>query len=284
MKKYTIRNILVPTDFSPIARHALSHAERIARVMGARITLVNAVEPLRGAFGTSGMLSVSSRIEKKQEGLNGARLRRMGRTLEKRSGVRVNTLTAIGWVAPVITKAAAKIRADLIIMGTHGATGFVENLLGSNTYRIASLAQTPLLSIHKSIGRSGYSHIIYPIREQGQAMRKFSHALTFAKVFGSRIHIIGPVGSGGGTQERRMRNRCESIRKLFAAQKVSADISYTSKGFLPETAIRQGHAHRDSLVVITQDSDFHLVEIFQGVFSKKVLHNVLSPVLSIPNR
>jgi nucleotide-binding universal stress UspA family protein len=284
MKKYTIRNILVPTDFSPIARHALSHAERIARLMRAHVTLINAVEPLKGAFGTSGMLGVSSRLERKQEELNAARLRRMARAVEKRSGVRVSTLTVVGRVAPAITKAATKIRADLIIMGTHGASGFVENLLGSNTYRIASLAKTPLLSVHKNIGKSGYGHIVYPIREQSQAMRKFSHALAFAGLFGSRVHIIGLVTPEQEDQVRSMQNRCAAIQKRFTAHRIPADIAYTSKGFFPESALRHGHAHPDSLVVIAQDSDFYLVEVFQGVFSKKVLHSVLSPVLSIPNR
>jgi nucleotide-binding universal stress UspA family protein len=139
-----------------------------------------------------------------------------------------------------------------------------------------------VLSVHRKIDRSGYNHIVYPIREQSQALRKFSHTLMFARLFKAAVHIIGLVTPDQGDQERQMRALCADIQKRFALRKIPADTAFSFKGFFPEVAIRYGHAHPGSLVVITQDSDFHLVEVFQGAFSKRVLQKVLSPVLAVP--
>jgi nucleotide-binding universal stress UspA family protein len=284
MKQYRIKNILVPTDFSPIARHALQHAERIASLTGARITLLNVVEPIGNAFGTSGMVGLSSVFEEKQRAASARKFERIARAVVQRSGVEVDALAVIGRIAPTITKAAVKTRADLIVMGTHGASGFVQNLLGSNTYRVASISRIPLMSVHKGIARTGYNHIVYPIRDQGQAMQKFSHALLFARLFKARVHIIGLLAHDQKIREREMRAECAAIQKRFMKYRIPAETVFTYKDFLPEAAIRYGHSHRGSLVVIVQDSDFHLVEVFQGAFSKRVLHKVLSPVLTIPGR
>jgi nucleotide-binding universal stress UspA family protein len=282
MKEYRIKNILVPTDFSPIARHAVQHAERIAAATGARVTLLNVVEPLGNAIGTTGMLELSSLMEEKQRRASIRNLEGIVRRMGKRSPVKMETLTAIGRIAPEITKAAARTSADLIVMGTHGATGFVENLLGSNTYRVASISKVPLISVHKGIGRTGYGHIIYPVRDPAQGMKKVPYAMLFSRIFHAKVHIIGLLASERDIQEGAMRAQCTAIQTRFKSHRIPAEVTYTDKGFLPEVAMLYGHSLRDALVVITQDADFHLVEVFQGVFPKRVLHKVLSPVLAIP--
>jgi nucleotide-binding universal stress UspA family protein len=284
MKEYRIKNILVPTDFSPIARNALHHAERIASLTGARITLLNVIEPSGNAYGTSGMLGLSSILEQKQRAESVRKFQRITRASMKRSNVQVSALAVMGRIAPVITKVATKVHADLIIMGTHGATGFVESVLGSNTYRIASLAEVPLIGVHKKIGRSGYKHIIYPIREERQAMSKFSHALLFARLFKADVHIVGLLRPEQKTHEKHMRATCDAIREKFTKQKIAARTEFTIQGYFPDAVIRYAHGLPGSLVVIAQDTDFHLVEVFQGTFTKRILHKVLSPVLTVPSQ
>jgi nucleotide-binding universal stress UspA family protein len=284
MKRYRIKNILVPTDFSRIARYALHYAERIASLTGARITLLNVVEPIGNAIGTSGMLGVSSGFEQKQQAATMRRFQRIARASSKRSGVRMATLAVIGRITPVITKVATKTHADLIIMGTHGATGFVEKLLGTNTYRIASLARTPLMSVHKDIGRSGFKHIVYPIRDQRRAIAKLPQALVFAKLFKADVHIVGLLRPDQQEHEQNMRAACDAVQRAFIRKKVAARATFLFDEYFPDAVIRYAHDHHSSLVIIVQDSDFHLVELFQGTFTKRILHTILSPVLTVPSQ
>jgi nucleotide-binding universal stress UspA family protein len=282
MKTYRIKNILVPLDFSPISRNGLHHAERIARLTHARLTLLNVVEPKSGAAGTSGMLKMSAILDAKLQKENAQKLERMAKAAAKRSRISVAAVSVVGRVGPEVEKMTRRMRSDLIVMGTHGASGFVENLLGSNTYRIASLSKIPLLSVHRKMGRSGYNRIVYPVREQSRALDKIPHTLLFAKLFRAHVHILGLLRPEEKELEKVVRAQCAAIQKRFAAGKVSAQMSFTYDEFFPEAVIRLAHAHSGSLVVTMQDADFHLVEMFQGAFTRRVLHSILSPVLVIP--
>ena len=59
------------------------------------------------------------------------------------------------WVCPGIhiNIAAEKYKADMIIMGTHGARGLTEVLIGSNAEKVVQSAERPVLTIR------GYSNI-----------------------------------------------------------------------------------------------------------------------------
>ena len=282
MREYRIRNILVPTDFSPISRYGIHHAVRIARLTKAHITLLNVVEPLTGGFGTSGMLGAIAAVEERMQKTSAGKLETMARSLTQRAKISLETLSVAGRVAPLVQRISKETKADLIVMGTHGATGFVENLLGSNTYRVASLTRVPLLSVHKKMAR--YRHVVYPIRNHVHALDKFPQALMFARLFKASVHIIGLLRSGHRMSEQSMRSQCTNVQKLFARRGVEAEIEYTSEGFLPDVVMRRAHAYTGSLVVTVQDADFHLVEVFQGTFTKRVLHTMLSPVLTVPSR
>jgi nucleotide-binding universal stress UspA family protein len=282
MKNMRLKNILVPTDFSPIARHALSHAEHIARLTGARITLLHVVEQIGRGFGTSGMLKYSSILEKKRCAAGTARLQRLARAMTNRSTLKVNDQVVIGRIAPTIASIAAKSRCDLIIMGTHGANGFVEDILGSTTYRLASRIRIPLLSVHRAISRHGYATIIFPVRDERYAADKLPEALAFAHLFRAHVHIVGHVPPDHPERETRMRKACTAIRERFARRGIVARTALAAESFFPDAIIRYAHDLPNALVVISQRGDFHLVEVFQGTFTKRILHKVLSPVLSVP--
>ncbi len=282
MLNYQIKNILVPTDFSVSASYAMQHAELIAKRTKARITLVHVIEPVNDGVGTSGMLGVAKQMEEKLQKERKRKLARVAHAAKKRSAVIVDSVVVVGRITAMLSKAITEMNADLVVMGTHGVSGFVENLLGSNTYRVASLTKVPLLSVHKKIGPAGYKHIVYPVRDYARVLKKLDHTILFARLFKARVHIIGLLKPGQKEHENEMRSQCTSVQKRFAENKITAEITYTSDSFFPEAAIRFAHTHPASLVVTVQDADFHLVELFQGTFTKRVLHKILAPVLTVP--
>jgi nucleotide-binding universal stress UspA family protein len=284
MKNYRIKNILVPLDFSPLSLHALNHAERLSRLSHAHITLLHVIEPFGSGFGTSGMLATAMRLERELQIQSAKRLQKIARTAMQSTKGYVDTAAIIGPIASTITRAAAETKANLIIMGTHGASGFVENLIGSNTYRVATLSRIPVLSVHKPVGRSGHGNLVYPVRVETRAMDKFPYALTFARLFNARVHVVGHLPAGNKQQAEKIRALCVLIEKKFAGLGLATKRAFTTSDEFPEAIVRYANVYPGSLVVIMQDHDFHLVEIFRGSFTKKMLHKVLSPVLTVPSR
>jgi nucleotide-binding universal stress UspA family protein len=285
MEEYLIKRILVPIDFSTISLHSLHHAERIATRTRAHIRLLNVVEQYVDTIGADpSMIAPAMDIQRKVQAGNSKALEKIAHAARKRSNLQVDAGVRVGRIAATISRTARDTHADLVIMGTHGASGFVERLLGSTTYRVAGISKIPILSVHKRLRSNRYSNLIYPVRERAQAMEKFPHALTFASLFNTRVHVVGHLPAGNKPLAEKIRALCVLIEKKFAELGLATKRAFTTSDEFAETIIRYANVYSSSLVVIMQDHDFRLVDIFRGSFTKKMLHKVLSPVLTVPSR
>ena len=138
------KHILHPTDFSPGAEAAFAHALETARREHGELILVHILEslvPMRGAY-TAMELQVRAAVTAAvRQGFDRLRAR------AKRAGVPASEVLAEGWVPEQIAKLARKRHADLIVMGTHGRTGWAKVMLGSVAERVVVLAPCPVLTV-----------------------------------------------------------------------------------------------------------------------------------------
>ncbi|TMQ13132.1 MAG: universal stress protein [Deltaproteobacteria bacterium] len=137
-------NILVPIDFSPCAEHALDYACALAGKLGARIHLVNAIAttlPELSIALTDQMIS-TWRVN------NAALLDKL--VADRRSLATFGEVMVIDDDArDAIVKAARSVRADLIIIGTHGRRGISRMLLGSVAEDVVRRAPCPVLAVRQ---------------------------------------------------------------------------------------------------------------------------------------
>ncbi len=238
MRRHKIRRILVPTDFSPLSLHALNHARRLAALTGGQITLLHVVEPYTDSFsGDSGAMATALMLQRNLKTASLARLRKIAKGGTGRSAIRIDCRADIGPIAATIREIASSERPDLIIMGTHGTTGFVDNLLGSNTYRTSTLSRVPVLGVHARMAPRGYKHIIYPVREHPHALKKLPLALMFATLFKSTVHILGFI-PGSKQNEKTTRAACSVIAQTLSEGGVAAKISFAKDTPLADTTMR----------------------------------------------
>src|SRR5262245_22670579 len=124
-------SILCPVDFSAPSRQALRHAVAIARRSNGRVTALYANDPLLTAAAVSALggrpLPQSSADE----------LRSFVReVVGPEQAARVAVEAAIGEPARMIQKAARRLRADLVVVGSKGLSGAGRLFLGSTTQRV----------------------------------------------------------------------------------------------------------------------------------------------------
>ena len=142
MKSY--RRVVVATDFSAGSQAAVGAIEAIAK--GPLVVhLVHAIEPfvyLLPAEAT-GALVRARRAEAR------TRLRALADALAKRVGadVTVHSQLQSGPPDAIICNLADRVRADLVIVGSHGRTGFRRAVLGSVAERVARFAKRPVLIV-----------------------------------------------------------------------------------------------------------------------------------------
>ncbi|MGE0824864.1 MAG: universal stress protein [Candidatus Binatia bacterium] len=142
-----IKKILVPTDFSENAEHALSWALGLAADCKAKVLVFNAAPPMASfAFPESVYYPDLARMER--EVIADAE-QRVAEFAAKHAGggVTVETLVTLGEPVWEITQAAEREQVDLIVMGSHGRTGLSHVLLGSVAERVVRHAPCPVLVV-----------------------------------------------------------------------------------------------------------------------------------------
>ena len=142
-----IGTIVVPTDFSESARHALDYAIRFAKPLDAEIVLVF-VEGIF-TYGVSGDLmgtAAAVRFFEEQRRLANRQLARLQSRIEKR-GLRCRAIFTKGIPSQAIGETARRLGADLIVMSTHGRTGLSHLVMGSVAEKVVRSAPCPVLTV-----------------------------------------------------------------------------------------------------------------------------------------
>ncbi len=139
------RTILVATDFSEYADHALEYAVNFAAELGATIHLVHAITISVGLFPEIGVaydsLIIETSTRKAQDAVD-------ARAEQYRARASfAPTVVEVGDAREVIDRIAATIGADLIVMGTHGRRGLRRMLLGSVAESVVRSAPCPVLTV-----------------------------------------------------------------------------------------------------------------------------------------
>jgi nucleotide-binding universal stress UspA family protein len=139
--KRLIRHILCPIDFSATSKTALRYAAVLAGRNSARLTVLFVNDPLLGAAAAAADYDVRDLAAKTD-----AELRRFA-TGVIGDTVAVSRLTTSGDPAQETNKAAERLGADLVVMGSRGLTGFGKWMLGSTTERVLRTATRPVLVV-----------------------------------------------------------------------------------------------------------------------------------------
>ena len=144
---FKLKEILVPIDFSESSLKALHYALPLAEKFGARVTLINVIEP---RFSPEEMMMPSEMLELKSELVKGAwdRLETLAHEAIK-PAITSTTAVEVGRPYEEIVAAAKKHKTDLIIIATHGRTGLRHFLIGSTAERVVRHAPCPVLTVRE---------------------------------------------------------------------------------------------------------------------------------------
>jgi nucleotide-binding universal stress UspA family protein len=143
------QRVLCPTDFSEYSQRALARAVRTARWFEARVTALHVVPwvpaPLPPDAGGTCLASAADLARTERE----SALRELERAVAPwaAEGVPIETRLTDGDPPHAIAAEAEGLPADLVVMGTHGRTGFDHLMLGSVAEKMLRLVSCPVLTV-----------------------------------------------------------------------------------------------------------------------------------------
>ena len=143
-----LRSILLPTDFSECAQHALSYATFFAREAGATLICVHVIEPMVPAVGYSGVAEPLP-ITDISEQLEDSAAHELPKIAEREdcAGLEVEEVITHGDAATEIVRVAKERGVDLIVISSHGRTGLGRILFGSTAESVVRHASCPVLVV-----------------------------------------------------------------------------------------------------------------------------------------
>jgi len=136
--------LMVPLDGSEFGRHAIPWALAIAEPAGARVDLVHVLTPPYDMGVVDDRLILAEAMDNERTATH-QRLRDLANRLSVGTGVRFSSAVVEGTTADALVRYAAETAIDLIVMTTHGRSGFARALLGSVSDRVVRQSQCAVL-------------------------------------------------------------------------------------------------------------------------------------------
>ena len=279
-KKFQIKKILIPFDFSETAELALEHAVFMAKLHKADIILLHVIESysftsaISQAFGKS-----QSEFEQKIETSANERLKELTSKLHHDSGMGVQFRTESGKIYKSIVSVAEEMDVDVILMGTHGVSGFQEFLVGSNTYRVVMSAPCPVISVQTHAKKIGFKNIVLPIDNSASSRQKVKHCVEIAKHYNSIVHIAAMATMSDVDMLRRFDVKIHQVKDYLDEY----EVPYTVKMFKGDNAasITMDFASQVNADLIIMMTDQEGSGIFIGNFAQQIINHSKIPVMSI---
>lgn len=183
-----MKRILVPTDFSKHAEYALKVAAQIARKNDSEIILLHMLElPSQGGDA----LGSGSDIPEIMYFKNAA-IRRLDDLAEADylNGISVSRSIQFEKAFEGILGVSQKNNVDFIVMGSHGASGFREMFIGSNTEKVVRSSEVPVLVIKNETDDFRPANFVFASDFADEIKKPFPRMVEFAQFFGSHMHLL----------------------------------------------------------------------------------------------
>lgn len=283
MRNILIKKILVPTDFSDTASNTLQHAVNMAKYHDATIILHHVLSTFSSRVNLPEIIEIETIHNSRLSGAVGSKLENLAADLGKTHGMHVETIVSAGRVREEVVRVSREINADMIIMGTHGVSGFKEFFIGSNAFRVVMEADCPVLSIQKSARNIGFKNIVVPIDNSMHSREKIGFSVHLARLFDSRLHICGLRSHDHEDEEMnsRFRLKMKSVIDFLKEKEIDYSESINFCSNIAQAVLEFSIQQQADLIIIMNEQEINDTGFFQGAYAQQIVNHSKIPVLSI---
>lgn len=214
-----IRRILCPVDFSEPSQHALDHAVMIAGWYRSRITLLHVRQP--ALFSEPPILFTDMDVGSAASFEDVEPRLHHWLAPVRASGILCDVMAVDGnSPAAHIVEVSGRIEADLVVLGTHGRSGFERLLLGSVTEKVVRMSKVPVVTVPPpsvSTATLPFRRVLCGVDFSAPSMAGLRFALSLAKESNSTLtllHVLefGPESDAFSTQPFDMATYRDAVR------------------------------------------------------------------------
>lgn len=278
-----MKNILFPTDFSPNAENALNFAVEIARKVKGNLVLFHAysVQLIDPNMPAEIYLSAYQEEEKSAKENLEELSKRIIDSNKDDNGNNIFTTEAIvsqGLVLDEVLSIIHDYKIDIVIMGTHGASGITELILGSNTASVIEKSPVPVLAIPVNAIYKGIKNIVYAYDDIKSGLPSFQRLLEFATIYDSEITLLHIIDTEKNTVELNQKE-FEKIKSSVSYDKIRLEL-------VKEENVIEGindyiNSNKVDILAMAIRKRTLLDKIFSRSLTKKMAYHTKIPLLAL---
>lgn len=268
--------ILVGIDFSDCSINALEHAITIARKANAGIAMVwiNHLDYSKEIFSVEPQSLEKEVISRFEELIKKYQYHLHGEKIEY--------FIRKGKVYKEMCKIADEIDAFLIMIGTHGSSGFEEFWIGSNANRMVSGSKKPIITIRAGIDiGTDLKKIVLPLDSTKITRQKLPMTALLAKYFNSEVHIIGMFTTTSDDIRYRVRNYVIQAEDYFKENEIKYTSSFVEASNITEETVKYAQKIGANLISIMTEQETTTANLLLGPYASQMVNHSPIPVLSI---
>ncbi len=173
------------------------------------------------------------------------------------------------------------IHADLIVLGTHSHSGFIQSWIGSTAYRVVSSSRCPVITVQESSKASSFNNLIVPIVDSAESRQKLGPAAAFAEKFGSTAHVICLSKAKDAQTEHDLLVYAKQAVDFFKSRDIPHTVEARIGVNVAQTVIDYSAEKNGGLILMMTEKETG--GTFMGNVAQQLINNSPVPVMAIHN-
>ena len=264
--------ILIPTDFSEVCNNAVIHGVHLARFLRYKAAILHVINNESRAA-----------LKKKNVGKDyiDKRLKEYKNYYEKKYNVPIETISEEGSIFSTINDVATRIKANMMILGTHGKKG-LQHVFGSYALRVVTESPVPVIVVQKRSFKQGYRNIILPVSSDLESRQCVQWAKLISALFKSKISIFQATESDNGLNSR-LKIITQQVTDAFKSEGIDYEVGLAEeKGNFARQLISYAAVKHADMIMIMTRPNLDIPGFSMSAWDEKLMFNEAQiPVMCI---
>ena len=274
-----MKNIIVGIDFSEGSLNAMQHAVSVAARFGSKLTLLFVVSPdtkIIVGEDEANKANIVSLVDEKLKKL----VVDCEKALPKNE---VAYKIRIGKASREINAEAREQGDALIVLGTHGCSGFEEFFIGSSAFKTISGSSSPVLSVRAGVDiQRDLTDILIVIDDTLETLQKLKSATLMAKAFQAKVHIMGLCPAKFPEIRQTIEAYASRAEIYLMENNVRFETVYVKNTYKVDTVLKYATSNNINLIIVMKEVELDGDNVFiLAPFSERIVNRSPIPVLTV---
>ncbi len=254
--------ILVPTDFTKIGDYAVNNAVILAKELGFSICILHVINKTTR--------KILAKENKTTEYIN-EKLIEIADKVKREHNIEVDYIAREGSIFSIIAEVAEEIKANYVVIGTHGKKG-IQFLLGSFALKVIKGSPAPVFVVQKNPEKKVIDNIVFPLDLEEGSKQKVKWAIILFKQLNAKFHLF-VYNQKDEFSQNRIKADLNQVKKIFDKHKISYTSTFSArKTSYYKQLINFAKKTNSDLLLMSTDPDKTAVNPF-GSSHEKIIYN-----------